>query len=1257
MSKEGKINGYLPSLRRTDKMPSVAKVGRWDSGGGEEFLGALINSMPAGIDLTLSDLVSLPHIWGQTVAFSVAWKDKNHPFHNIVVQEWRGILALMALSAWENWPVRALKVDLVDLAERPFETNAAAIIDGQPGQSYGNFPKIVKESLPDRTAIHRKDWVNSAVILYDRKAARRGETSIDARPIAYCVPTSLVAPARNYAGVIDERIPWRSVSNNGYPLRDPLQCNGKPLLSPVQYAVLLQYLTEVRSQVIRLAKDADRNRVSSPSEDNSADDVRDTGDLDSRLKEFIEDVKKWGPDKTFRLSPPRESLDGWDGEQLAELKTTPYKALSVVPRRPPSSLASDTLIPHRSDVTTPFKGVLLYGSSLREQSGKSAVDIVDILVWGRRTLKDFGDAPSHFPLSGNEDGHDEPHAGALANMRRDVEREAREAGYLLLHVDELFYSNITAVSEAPVDHESEWGHWLPPLRPLALALFSPDYLRQNLTIEDQGDEIRVTIRLTGIPGRGKGLGDQLVKRFRKRTGQISQKPSVLALWPSFNSLEWSHYYIFHVADTSREIDLAPLPMAEDWLPLFHDDWRDRGDIRAFFENLGRHENLVDRAELTTAGRMLRTHRLDRPPEGMVAIVDNEHAGLILLPPQPVRQLSDKPAIVGLDIGSTNTSAAWLLPGVNDLTGRQLQVEFNLRSLLRFVYAGTSQDANEIEAAFGLPNPSHAAPYLSLLRERRPSPTREEPQPFLNYMVPWPILTKRRFDLLRPDNGVGSDPETFICDLKWIQRNQNTLAPDNFETIERYLRVVMLMVGAGVVGRGFSLRTTEWRFSYPDTFTTAEIDSYSSVIDQLNHQIHYPRKTKDHFSTHQVRRTYAIREYECVGKYFLSRYGEVARSNTVIVFDVGGHNTEVALWHANKPKWNATLALASQDTLVDFMMKNSDLFNQMFPNQWGNYDNILKSKTCGDAFKKTATEAFIQDDAFSAWQNRVSGLQRDSGRISQLKDMATFTIAGLLYYVAIAYVETILVRSQGENPDAPLEVQPIQFCFGGKGSLLFKHFIDVHQHARLIEWFYKRVDSLAAEKGIQGVCLPEEQPGSKRWVCPPFIFSEHPKQEVSEGLLTWLPIDLQKRTSDVPNGCCTINPSRPPLYVGDKIRLVGNNNDNEYNFFFSEEDISKDGWKIGDLSEVLAFLRECEETFKVVPQTYDDFDPNDIDRLHQLSRARVQKALDDECRLARNDQKRSRRSGDSLTYQPQPVFILALRDIIRQWNKYNQRAME
>jgi hypothetical protein len=1256
MDKEGNINGYLPSLRRTDKMPLVAKVGRWDSGGGVEFLGALIESMPSGMNLTLSDMVSLPHIWGQTVAFSVAWRDKNHPFHNLVVQEWRGILALMALAAWEDWPVRALKVDLVDLADRPFEINAAAVDDGQPGQRHGNFPKIVRESLPDRTAIHRTDWMNSAVILYDRKAARHGETSIDARPIAYCVPTSLVAPARNYAGVIDERIPWRSTSNNGYPLRNPLECNDKPLLSPVQYAVLLQYLTEVRDQVKRQAKEEDRKRQSPvPGEgERVLDDVKDTGYLITRLDEFIADVQAWGPDKTFRLSPTPESLDGWDSELFADLKSSPYKALSAVPRRPTSRVATDTLIPCRSDIKTPFNGVVLFGSSLLENHGKNAADI---LVWRRHALKDLGDAPIHFTDAGSGNNHHDAYAASLANLRREVERQTREEGYLLLHADELFYPNITAVSEAPLDHVSEWGHWLPPLRPLALALFSPDYLRRNLTIDDLGDEIRVTIQLKDIPGLGKGLKDQLVKRFRKRTGQVPQKPSVLALWPGFNSLEWSHYYVFHMAAPGREIDVSPLPAAVDWLPLFNDGWRDRCDIKSFFDGLGRHKNLVDGAELTTPEQTLRTHRLDRPPEAMVGLVNGEPAGLILLPPRPLLQLSDKPAIVGLDIGSTNTSAAWLLPGVNDLTGRQLQVEFNLKSLLRFVYSGTSQDANQIEAVFGLPNPSHAAPYLSLLRERRPSPTREEQQPFLNYLVPWPILTKQRFDLLRPDNGSGDSPETFICDLKWIQRNQNTLAPDNFETIERYLRVVMLMVGAGVVGRGFSLRTTEWRFSYPDTFTTAEIDSYRSVIDQLNHQLHYPRDPKDRFASHQVRRTYAIREYECVGKYFLSRYGEVARSNTVIVFDVGGHNTEVALWHANKPKWNATLALASQDTLVDFMMKNSDLFNQIFPNQWGNYDSILKSKTCGDAFKRTATEAFIQDEAFSIWQSRVSGLQRDNGRISQLKDMATFTIAGLLYYVAIAYVETILVRDPGENDSALLEVQPIQFCFGGKGSLLFKHFIDAHQHSRLIEWFYKRVDSLAAKKGLKDIRLPEEQAGSKRWVCPPFIFSEHPKQEVSEGLLTWLPIDLEKRTGGSGNGCCTINPKRPPLYVGDTIRLDRERKTHGYSEFFSETDISDEGWKIGDLSEVLAFLENCEETFKVVPQTYEDFDPKDIDRLYQLSRARVQKALDDECRLARNDQRRSRRSGDSLTYQPQPVFILALRDIIRQWNKYNQRAME
>ena len=1312
MAKKGDIKGFFPPISRRDITPVVSQVGRWESEKGSSFLELLIHAMPPGMNLSLADLVSLPHIWGQTVAFTAAWEDDSHPMHKTVLGEWRGLLALIGLTVWEDWPVRALKVDIIDLAERPFVTSAGVVSDNVDGQRHGNFPKVVRDYIPDRAAMNVSEWNNSAVILYDHNAGSRKESRIDARPIAFCVPKSLVVPARNYENVIDSRIPWRANKRGGYPLQDPSLRDGRHYLSPVQAAVLEQYLKEVLDKSIRGAFERDRaslqvGRAPQAAASDSRED-RGLNILKRRLEEYIKAVQliQSNPtSRTFQLRPTSESLDGWNTDWFNQCVSPYFDALASVPQRPQENIARDTVIPCKRDRKEQFKGVVLFGEPLKDKNGRKGGDIS---VWGPHTLKDLGDKPIHFNRqnSRSEEGQDyQPELMTQNVTRLRVYADAKRKGYLLLHINELFYPDIMQVKEAPAHHPVGWGTWLPPLRPVALALFSPEYLYKHLVIDELGDKIEVTIKLDGIEGSGQALQGRIGKTFPRKHGGPPQQPSTLAIWPDFNSSEWHHYYIFHIGVPDREIDIRPVPAVEEWLPLFYADWQDRDNVNAFFEALstnpklvatseemshaiisGRDEyerssNLVGASEEGEQDRRLRTHWLSRPPEALVGIYTSEPTsnvshpnsgyGLILPKPPKSLQLSDKPAIIGLDIGSTNTSAAWLLPGINDADGKRFQVE--IKSTLSFVFLSSSLDAIKIEETFGVPQPSYSAPYLSLLRERRPVATRSVPHPFAHYRIPWQILTKRDFSVIKP-NSNGS--ETFVCNLKWMQRDARS--DSNFESVERYLWLVMLLVGAGVIRNGFSLRTTEWRFSYPDTFTTAEVDSYRDIIDRLNHKLHYPHVEKLSFIPPQVRRTYAIREYQCTGKYFLSRYNNVARSNTVIIFDIGGHNTDISIWRSNVPHWNATLALASQDTLVDFMMKNSDLFNQIFPNHWDNYDTVLKSSYCGDDFKRMATEVFIQDKDFSVWQDRMSGPQRDMGRISQLRDMTTFTMLGLLYYTAISYVECIVDTSK--SPD---QLPPIQFCFGGNGSLLFKSFIDRNQHPRIIEWFYTLVEEFTKRKFAReqpGGTAPQPLPDNQsRWVCPPFIFSDHPKHEVSEGLLTWLPMELERQVKiDPPSNsgavrCCTISAERPPLYIGDAIRVNDGlkknddekNNDKERSYFdrFDNVHMEQSGWEIGELSEVKEFLKLCEERFRIFPKITEDeglaaSTPVDqrIEHLIRLIRASVQRALDEECRQARNDFRRYHRNGDSLTYQPQPVFILALKDIIRQWNKQNQRPM-
>lgn len=1268
MPKDEKIQGYLPKFYRVEVGPAITRPGIWDDKGDEAFLDMLIHAMPPGSDLMLADLVSLPHIWGQTLAFTVAWRDVDHPMHKTVRGEWRGLLALIGLAGWEDWPVSVVEVNLARLAERPFRTSSDPVSADPGGEVRPNFPKVVQKSLPDNAAIGAPEWKNSAVVLYDRNSVSRPERSSDARPVAFCAPRSLIVPARNYAHVLDPRIPWQSDGKGGYPLRDPLNCDGRCTLSRIQLEVLWLYLDKVRGQVI----DEASRRAESESPH--------VGFLVSMLNRYMGDIEEKREQQSVKAPSAAELLGRWDNERFRGFSGPYFDVLSSIPGRPIERVPMETRIDLPGNTEQRFKGVVLYGRTLLRDPGLTPRDV---LVWGAHTLEDLGDEPMHFSSSYLGDSIIPPgRRGVLKAQQRARERvqeEAQTAGYLLLHVDELFYPDILCMEKLPDGHDPAWERWLPPLRPLALALFSAEYLRQNLTIENIGSEVRVTLRLDELRSRiGVGLNNRLEKTYTKSNLRV-EPPAVLAVWPDFESQEWHHYGVFHLRDSDRELNVLPLPATDDWLPAFIEYWYNEKPIQEFFDCLLTNPDFINSGSGSEKGRQYRGHWFHRRPTVLVCTANGAvpcRKGLILLPAAEQVEANRSGAVVGLDIGSTNTSAAWFLPGVNHDKAGDRQIE--LEPMLHFLFTPTDVHKKRMEEMFGFPASPKHTPFLSLLKERKHGRGRGPGLPAVHYRIPWLLLETLDFKSIVEDRRLG---ETYICDLKWAQRNDSTEL--YFESIEQYLTLLMRLIGAGIVKHKLALRTALWRFSYPDTFTTAEVNSFREIIDRLIRQLNEPGRIFNRDSRPPPTASSARKECDSVCNFFMTQYGNVAQSNTVIVFDVGGRNTDVAIWHQNKIKWNATLAVASRNTMVDFLMRNNDILNPIFPDLWDHYRNlVISAADPEDVFPRMLTELLIQDPRFQDWQVRAREPQRDAGQVARLRNMATYALAGLLYYTAIAFVETL----NSDQTDAPLpdpsrDIMSVQLCFGGKGSILFSKFVDRGLSDRLIQWFYswiliflkrKRTGESNGEN-TSGITYPPEIPDTK-WIYPPLIFNDNSKREVSEGLLRdQLPnhsnSTKEKTQDDTPS---TERVDRKPLYLGEEIyRLKSANTQNSgidcnnYESKDAKNDKSEDKrsyreylegkdclgtslWEIHNLNQFVEFVSNFQKQFQIgLGHEGKHIAPNDI-MMDILGSTR--REFDRECRMAAKDYQRYFRNGDGRTYQPQPVFILALRAALELFNK-------
>ena len=416
---------------------------------------------------------------------------------------------------------------------------------------------------------------------------------------------------------------------------------------------------------------------------------------------------------------------------------------TAFPGRPIQRVPMETKIDAPKGIASDdFKGLVLYGRDLVRDPGLTPRDV---LAWGAFTLEDLGEEPLHFTgPAGNPQPPAPGRRGTLKAQEKSRERvrmEAQTQGYLALHVDELFYPEILRMTKVPEGHDQHWDGWLPPLRPVALTIFSADDLRRNLSIEDVGDEVRVTLRLEDLGNRiGVGLRNRLEKTYRKGRAPSLHRP----YWPSgpISTARNGIITVFSTCDDcDKEMDAHPLPSTEDWLPAFVACWRNGDSLVDFFDNLPNDQRFMEAGDSKDEGPQCRGRWFHRRPNVLVGTSNASVPrcqGLMLLPPAQTAEATGRGAIVGLDIGSTNTAAAWFLPGDNHRQDGERQVV--LDPLLTFLFEPTEMHRCRMEETFGFPaKEKKITPFLSLLKERKKGRGRKPGLPAIHYRIPRPLL--------------------------------------------------------------------------------------------------------------------------------------------------------------------------------------------------------------------------------------------------------------------------------------------------------------------------------------------------------------------------------------------------------------------------------------------------------------------------------------------------------------------------------------
>ena len=173
-------NPLLPRLTVTNQVTAFGNAGRWEKRDSVE-----LERISEGLDVTppkvaSAEVDSIPSMWARPLLFEMALYDTRHPMHERVLGEWRGLLAMLALKEWCDFPLTTERIEITD-TKNPLDAE--------------DFLRALQKLLPKDTLDTPTTWETLNLILFKEK------------PIGITSPTTLVCTAVNCFGRIS-RVPW-----------------------------------------------------------------------------------------------------------------------------------------------------------------------------------------------------------------------------------------------------------------------------------------------------------------------------------------------------------------------------------------------------------------------------------------------------------------------------------------------------------------------------------------------------------------------------------------------------------------------------------------------------------------------------------------------------------------------------------------------------------------------------------------------------------------------------------------------------------------------------------------------------------------------------------------------------------------------------------------------------------------------------------------------------------------------------------------
>lgn len=482
---------YLPMLPKIDSKSNkvlMDQSGIWKSTS-LDFLQGLASSLAAGETLEdIGNIDSIPDVWAKPLLFKMALFDLETTrefvmgLHDLVLGEWRAILAMLALKNVKQINLKAVSVNLTEINSE--------------------MANVLKALAPKESFNGNADaWLTDIYVIFYNEF-----------PIALTSPSTLVATAADYTATFRGQLdfPW---SKNKINLCDPIK-----FLSKDELIALKSWLKNLYGELQNISQGL-------------------SGNFQDIAINLLKCVKSYQDDVARELGAQNSdiSLDLVQSNLNLHIGTARILDKTVQGREVTAEDSAVKLLVNSS--RTNKKLLLLSPEMVKAFARQEGTDPARLFIWQGVSANDITEKA----LQGERNKIGQI---SLKNVEFRRPEDFFYNQMAVVEPGDAFPGSME-ISGAIVLADDALTPILPIKREL-LEIFTPQDVVSRLSISEDSENILLNFNFPLSGTNGGGVDFRFTKAYPKRDLiYIQQEVPVIEIWPNIRRKNWDKYYLYY----------------------------------------------------------------------------------------------------------------------------------------------------------------------------------------------------------------------------------------------------------------------------------------------------------------------------------------------------------------------------------------------------------------------------------------------------------------------------------------------------------------------------------------------------------------------------------------------------------------------------------------------------------------------------------------------------------------------------------------